>query len=148
MVPHDNLFPFVPGTTTITKLLLTKLIETLSGTAANKKPTASDVPALIRQVQTLLHKQNMLPSDSSIPNNMIQLKRPLPTSKGGPNETVKRLQAILNRTTNTGNFPSAPSGEPTDRMQASSIPTSRNQTKLQDTISKGGTNTTKQKQMK
>jgi hypothetical protein len=38
-----------------------------------------------------------------------------------------------------------PSSEPSNGIQASSILTSRNQTKLRDTISKGGTDTTKQK---
>ena len=57
-------------------------------------------------------------------------------------ETAKKLQAILEK---SAKFPSAPSSKPMDGIQASSIPASPNRTKLWDTISKGGTDTTKQK---
>ena len=70
--PHDDLFPFVPGTATTTNLLLLELIETLNG---SNTAITSDVPTMIRQVQSLLHKRKLLPSATSIhdhgsfPNN-------------------------------------------------------------------------------
>ena len=60
--PHDKLFPFVPGTATMTNLLLTKLIDTLNG----QPSTQDDVLALICQVQSLLHKKGMLPNGSTL----------------------------------------------------------------------------------
>lgn len=93
--PHNDSFPFVPGTATTTNLLLLELIDTLNRTQ-NDAPSTSDVPALIRQICSLLHKQNVLPSNNSVPNSTERLKQPLPTSKGGQwSETAKQLRAIL-----------------------------------------------------
>ena len=117
----------------------------LNGSDA-KNAIASDVPAMIRQVQSLLHKQKLLPPAELI-DKTTHPKQQASISKGVKwTKTAKRLQAIFNgvKPSNVP-IPPAPRGEPTDGIQASSVPTSQNQTKLWDTISKGDTETTKQK---
>ena len=73
--PHNDSVLFVPGTATTTNLLLLELIDTLNGTQDNA-PSTNDVPALICQVWSLLHKKGML-------SNAPQSNEPVTLTKGG-----------------------------------------------------------------
>lgn len=145
--PHDELFPFMPGIATTTNLLLTKLINTLD--KSTQKPTdVSNVPALIRYMHNLLHKNRMLPSvkptpkidSSSIPRVQLHTQPPASTSKGTKQQTIEHLQQITDQFRRTsGDLCSTP----TSTSPPSSVPRNQKQTKLWDIISKGGTEQTK-----
>ena len=132
--PHDDSFPFVQGTATTTNLLLMELIATLNGTTVDPS-SMNDVPTLIRQVQSLLHKKGMLPRNTPT-NDTITTTT---TSKGGSKraKTAKCLQSIMKQMT--------PCSTPSTTPPPSSVSVIRNHANLWDIISKGSIDQTKQK---